>query len=323
MNQIIGKRISSDVILGVGDDAAAIKTNPECTQLVSSDSQVEGTHFNLDWIEPVSLGKRAISVSFSDIAAMGGTAKYSVVSLVLPNNLTLEFFQKLFSGIRQQTEYFDSQVIGGNISSGSDKLIIDITILGEVKRELLVSRSNAKVGDHIYVTGMLGNGVAGLELLRYHGLKYPSKYKNIVDSYLNPTARMKVGGNIARSKYATSMIDLSDGLSSDLGHICTNSKVGAEISYDLLPKDRLLNEIHSKSPEELKRIILHGGDCYELLFTVNPDVPIDLIKSISKESGVKLTRIGYVTPKERGIILIDAKKNRETLKPLGWNHFSE
>jgi len=321
VENIISKNSSSNVLLGVGDDAAAFESIPGFTQLISSDSQVEGVHFDLDWIDPNSLGKRAISVSFSDIAAMGGRANFAIVSLILPDTLTLEFFKYLYTGIAKQTGAFMAQVIGGNISRGSDKLIIDITVLGEIMRDTMVTRTNAKVGDHIYVTGLLGNGVAGLSLLRKFGLKFPPKFKNIVGSYLNPEARMSAGVQISSSEYASSMIDISDGLSSDLGHICKQSQVGAEISFDLLPRDPLLKEISSITGVELIKMILHGGDCYELLFTLKPDTPINLIKSISDDSGISITRIGSIMPKNNGMTLSRAENITEILKPKGWNHF--
>lgn len=291
-------------------------------QLVSSDSQVEGTHFNLKWIDALSLGKRCISVSLSDIAAMGGTPKHVIVSLILPNYLSVDFIKKLYIGINQQTRTYKANVIGGNISGGSERLIIDVTVIGEIKPDAVVTRSEAKPGDHIYLSGDLGNGVAGLEILRKFDDNYPSNYMNIVDKCLNPVPRIAVGRLIANSGCATSMIDVSDGLSSDLGHICNKSQVGAVINFDLLPRDTLLEEISSEISSNVKQMVLNGGDCYELLFTLKGDTPKSTVKSLEDGSGVKLTRIGSIVPREKGVVLKNKDGSTETLKPLGWNHFN-
>ena len=139
--------------------------------------------------------------------------------------MTMDFFQKLYEGISAQTSLFSCAVIGGNLSGGSDQLIIDITVIGEIKAGSLISRNTARPGDQIYVTGMLGNGSGGFDLLKRHNLDYPVKFKEIVDNYLIPTPRLHAGVILAESGYATSMIDISDGLSSDIGHICHQSNV--------------------------------------------------------------------------------------------------
>lgn len=252
---------------------------------------------------------------------MGGKPKFAIVSLILPNNLSLEFFQKFYRGISSQAEAYKANVIGGNISGGSEKLIIDITVVGEIAPELLVTRANAKSGDQIYVTGTLGNGVAGLELLRNFDEKYPSKYESIVKNYLLPPARLKAGVIIANSGYATSMIDISDGLSSDLGHICQKSQVGAELILQLLPHDPLLEEISSLVSSNANKMMLHGGDCYELLFTLKQNTPESAVKSIEIDSGIAITRIGSIIELKNGLLLTGKNGNTETLKLLGWNHF--
>jgi thiamine-monophosphate kinase len=323
IKQILPQTTNSDVLVGIGDDTAVIRIAEDRALIVTCDIQVEDQHFRLKNISGYQLGRRAIAVNLSDIASMGGTPQFALVSLGLPPELKVDYFDQLFEGIRDELSRFSAHLIGGNLTKTNHKLIVDITLLGEVHPQKILTRSGAKPGDKIFVTGKLGESGAGFQVLEHFGKEYPVSYDPMVNAHLQPIPRVEAGKLIADYQIATAMIDISDGLASDLNHICLMSNVGAEIYQDQLPlSDQLfeISQISNKSPLEFA---LHSGEDYELLFTIRPEVNLEKLKEIGQKLSLPITEIGRIINKNEGFLLINTNNKRLTLKPKGWDHFAK
>ena len=312
---------NKDLIVDIGDDTAVIRIDKKKALLLTCDIQVEGRHFLFDRTTPYRIGRRSMAVNLSDIASMGGKPTYALVSLGLPADLPLESFHRLFEGMRDEMSAFGAYVIGGNLARTKEELVIDITLVGEVEASHVLTRSRAKPGDRIFVTGTLGASGAGMEVLRMYGKKAPRKYAELVKRHETPVPRVEMGRRIARSGIASGMIDLSDGAAGDLYHICEKSGVGAQIHEACLPLPEHIGEIAKKCGRSVLDIALHNGEDYELLFTVSPSAPERKIRALSGNTGVAVTEIGVIVEKRAGYRLVDARGKMTPLRPSGWDHF--
>lgn len=275
---------SQNIVVGIGDDAAVIKTDKNKLLLVTCDTQVENVHFARGDYTPSEIGQRAVAVNVSDIAAMGGVPKHILVSLILPKKTPEFFVKKLYDGISTACKKYKIDVIGGNISAGP-AIIVDITMLGVVKKKNLVLRSGAKVGDLVLVTGILG------------------KETKI------PIARINEAQILSKSGKITAMIDISDGISSDIGHICTQSNVGVKLYAAKIPYSKKMNYEDA----------INRGEDYELLFTANPRDAEFLKQIVEKKCNTKISIIGKITKEKRVLVVPDGKEIK--LEPKGWDHF--
>lgn len=282
------RNLDSNVKEGIGDDAAIVRNGKNSCLIYTCDSQVEDVHFIKSLIKPKNLGKKAISAALSDIAAMGGKPLYLLISLFFPKNCLDYFINELNQGIKKASCDYGVTVIGGNISK-SEKIIVDVFAIGEANR--VVTRKGAQVGDAVCVTGVLGNASSFLLKKKF----YESK------------ARITEGKILAN--YATSMIDLSDGLSTDLLHLCDASSVGVEIFEDKIPKGK-------NSFEQA----LNGGEDYELCFTIPKKDIGRVINEVWEKTKTKITAIGTVIPKEKGGWIIASNGEEKKLEPKGWDH---
>lgn len=321
IQKIIGSTVSPEVIIPIGDDSAALKTSNDVYQLLTCDIQIEDSHFRLDWISPYQLGRRAMSVNLSDIAAMGGEPKYALISLGLPKNLDLDFFNELYRGFRDQGDETATQIIGGNLAHTDEKIIIDIFLIGEVKSTQLMTRKGARPGDRIYISGLVGSGFGGYLALKQFDKEFTTELSDLVEAYLQPKPRLEAGRSAAKSGYCTALIDVSDGLSTDIHHLCSSSGVGAELYQLNIPISENLSIIADIVHSEIHELALHGGEDYELLFTMRQDTPQDVIDEIAVESGITLTEIGRILHKSNDIKVVDLNGKRELLQPSGWDHF--
>lgn len=310
-----------DVLVGIGDDTAVLRLDDQRALLMTCDIQVENQHFRRQQISPYQLGRRAMAVNLSDIAAMGGQPTFALVSLGLPDDFPATSFEALISGLRDQLAEFSAHIIGGNLSKTSHDLIIDITLLGESPVQQVLTRSGARPGDRIFVTGRLGASGAGFYLLEKYGKNYPREFDPLVQKHLQPTPRVDAGRLIAQSGFATSMIDISDGLASDLYQICSNSGVGAEIHWHRLPMADGIDQAATQLAQSVETLVLHSGEDYELLFTLRPETPATIVDSIAQSIAVPIAEIGCILTREAGYDLISTDRGRVSLRPTGWNHF--
>jgi thiamine-monophosphate kinase len=296
----------------VGDDCAVLPKNDKTDLLITSDMLVEGVDFRLEWSTPEEIGHKALAISLSDIAAMGGTPIHAMLSIAIVENLwKSEFLDRLYAGWHALGSKFGVELIGGDVSKTSGPLTIDSTVLGEVSTDRSVLRSGARVGDGIFVTGTLGGAAGGLKLLFDQVEIVSAEAKVLVKTHLEPSPQVRIANTLQQYALAASMIDLSDGLSSDLMHVCRASGVGAEIDAERLPIEPALASFFS--PEECLDMALNGGEDLQLLFTGDA-------KKISAAKIELLTRIGTVTA-NIGIVELIADRNRAKIEPRGYRHF--
>ena len=303
-------------ILGTGDDAALIKTTPGKHSLFTLDVMVENTHFKLDYFSPQDVGWKALAVNISDIAAMGGMPTYCVVGLGLCGGLQLDLTDGLCQGLKEIADHHGIGVVGGDIVR-SGEFFIAISLLGEVTPGEVVSRSGAKVGDLVLVTGDLGGAAAGLACLGEPGLCPDSGRRDaLVQRHLRPIPRLKEGQRIAASGIATSMIDISDGLISDLSRIREESKVGAVLWEERIPIISSVRDLACSAGRSALDWALSGGEDYELLFTVAPDKS----ELLEREMDFPVSIIGEVIEWEKGIVLRNSEGRRRRVEAKGYDH---
>ncbi len=323
LHHILPKTERKDLLVDIGDDCAVIRIDPNRALLLTCDIQVQDRHFQLENTGVYQLGRRAMAVNLSDIAAMGGIPLYALVSLGLPPELQVDDYETLFKGMRDELKEFQAFIVGGNLAQTEKKLVIDITLVGEVHPFHFVERGGAQIGDQIYVTGEVGASAAGFHILQKYGSDYPERFRSLVEKHRQPQPRISVGQKLAQKKLASAMIDISDGVASDLYHICQMSQVGAEIMFDQLPLPEQLEEVSKFCHVPEHDLSLHSGEDYELLFTVKSEVSEEKLKAIAEECGVLVTHIGRIVPQNQGYSLIDKNRTRIPLQPRGWDHFKE
>ena len=311
------------VTLGIGDDTASILPRPGYELLVTCDCLIDGQHFLSDRITPLDLGRRAMVVNISDIGAMGGQPLYALISLGLKTDMPVENVENMYRGFAMELNPFGASIIGGNITKTGDAVFIDITLLGEVKRGKLMLRSTAKAGDTILVTGYPGQAAAGLKfLLRSESSKDLGEHP-LVRTYNTPSHRAREGQAIARSGQATAMIDTSDGFLGDLGHICQDSGVGAELIQEKLPISEDLRQAALELKLDPYELFLQDSDDYELIITSSPKNVAKLRSAIASVSEVPVTQVGKITDSVGDIRLILPDGTRQRITPTGWDHFTK
>jgi thiamine-monophosphate kinase len=307
--------IGKGVLRGIGDDAAWIACERK-TLLVTTDLLLEGFHFNLRWISFYGLGHKALAVNLSDIAAMGGVPAYYVLSLGVPLNSRLEDLDKFYGALKRLSVKTGVSLIGGD-TSASDRLLINITLFGYAPYGP-VFRAGAGPGDDLYVTGTVGDSALGLDLLkRRKPLVKNADTRHLISRHHFPTARLQAGTMLAKKGLATAMIDVSDGLLQDLGHLCKASRVGAVVWSDWLPLSKAL---HRVAGEEAGRYALSGGEDYELLFSARRRDRSRLEK-MEKQLGVPITRIGQCFPARHGIKVLNKSGQALSFPTSGHDHF--
>lgn len=314
---------------GVGDDAAVLSFGDK-EALVTTDLLLEGIHFDLRYVPLKHLGYKAAIVNFSDIYAMNGTPKQITVSLGISSRFTVEHIDELYAGIRLACEMYGVDLVGGDTSASVTGLVISITCLGEAKKEDIVYRDGAKPTDLICVSGDLGAAYMGLQLLeRENQVAAQSSSKEpfqpdfagkeyILERQLKPEARRDVVEQLRKEGIRpTSMMDVSDGLSSELLHICKASGVGCRVYEDRIPIDYQTAVMAEEFNMNLVTAAMNGGEDYELLFTV----PLTDNEKIEKMQGVRM--IGYITKPELGAALVTRDGAEMQIRAQGWNAFEK
>jgi thiamine-monophosphate kinase len=316
---------NANSIKGIGDDAAVIDAGDDFV-LVSTDVLAENIHFDLAYIPLQHLGYKAVSVNVSDIAAMNGKAEQIVVSLALSNRFSVEAVDALYEGIRSACEHYKVDLVGGDTTSSRSGLMISITVIGRVKKDKVVYRDGAKLNDIICVTGDLGAAFMGLQILEREKEVYQAdpnmqpaleKYEYLVGRQLKSIARTDIIFELEELGIKpTSMIDVSDGLASELFHISKNSGVGVRIYEDKIPIDEItFNTAALEFKIDPITTALNGGEDYELLFTISQED----FEKVKKHADIHM--IGYVHEKKNELTMVTKGGNVVPLKAQGWNHF--
>jgi thiamine-monophosphate kinase len=303
--------------IGIGDDAAALLLSPSSVLLATTDMLIEGVHFDLKTTDLYSLGWKAAAVNLSDIAAMGGVPRFCLTALGIPTSLTVEQVDEFYRGFSVCIRKQGTVLVGGDTCSSPKGLIISVTVLGEADRKRVITRAGARPGDLIYVTGTLGDSGAGLEILRSAECGVRSKnpaVRKLIERHLRPIPRVAEGKKLALSGLASAMIDVSDGLSSDLGHLCEQSGEGAELFADRIPLSKELTSVKGLKQQPLE-YALFGGEDYELLFTS----PVELEREIMSLR-IRATVIGAIT-RRKGMRMVTEKGEIHPLAPGGYDHF--
>lgn len=299
------KTKNKNIIKTIGDDTSvtALTTKKNICQLSTTDTMVEGVHFDLKWMTPFKLGKKLITVSVSDIASMLGDPKYCLISLSLTKNTSLDFIKELYRGIKKALKDYNLELIGGNTTATHGSLTLTSTVLGEAEKSQIAFRNGAKEGDIVFVTDTLGSSYLGLTILLKKNKKNLNFYpKNAVKKHIEPTARLNIAKELRKQKIVTSMTDISDSLLTDLSHIAKESSLKGIINLEKLPLSGELQKLVKKDSFYYNYPLVSGEE-YELLFTIN-EKNREKIQKISKKLKIKITEIGKMQ-KGQGVTVTD------------------
>lgn len=328
----LARRFARDapgLVQGIGDDAAVVQPTSQTWWHVTTDLLTEGIHFDFKSASPQSIGYRAGMANLSDLAAMGAVPRYMVVSLAIPKTLKPSHVVKLYSGLMNACRRDRVALIGGDTSASKAGLFLTITLIGTTPAQQALFRHSAHVGDLIYVTGTLGDSLAGLRLLmplrttqRADKKRIPladSHRRFLIGRHLHPTARVAEGQWLNQQQLASAAIDVSDGLSGDLRHLCEASRVGAEVELEKLPISPACQAYGHAAGSSPVQLALTGGEDYELLFTAAPSAR-GTIEHQARARGYRVTCIGTIRPKRFGIQMSSGGK-RQPLPVTSYEHF--
>ena len=315
--------LPSWVIVGPGDDAAVLAPARGTLDVVTVDAIVEGVHFDWRFVAPEAAGYRALAVNLSDLAAMGAEPRAAVLSLALPEDAAVDTVDRFLDGFLDLAQQHKTALIGGNITRTSGPWVANVTALGSVRPRRILSRSGARAGDAIYVTGTPGSAAIGLRLLRavadpdqLAGIR--SSWPESAERYLHPEPRVRAGLLLGRNRAASSCMDLSDGLADGLRQVAAASGVGMSIDASVLPVSEEVARWHAQHGGDPLGTVLGGGDDYELLFTVRPSQRGRLRMVRQQLGNLPVSRIGVVT-KGSDIVVTTADGPRPL--PQGFEHY--
>lgn len=319
---------SAELIVGIGDDAAAFRISADLLTLITTDVLIEGVHFEQNYFTFHQLGWRALAVNLSDIAAMGGQPKYAVFSLGLPEKIHVDSVEEFYRGAKTLGDEFQTEIIGGDTTRSPDKLYFSVTVVGEVEEEKLTRRSGAKVGDAVFVTGLLGGAQAGLRLLKSTSQIRPSTSSGLtinggvlIEKHLTPYPRVNEARFLVDNSPIHAMIDISDGLASEINHICKQSGVGALLTADEIPIDSATREAADFLKDNAFDYALTGGEDFELLFTAPAEAADELQSKFRGKFGFKCSKIGVIKPAKDGVALKTADDESVSLLAAAYKHF--
>ena len=330
LNRRHGRRTLS-VVQGIGDDAAIITSPAGQWTVLTTDLLTEGIHFDLRTATLFDVGFRAATANLSDIAAMGGTPQYLLVAMAIPGAGASRQVHQLYRGMMAACRPHHVALIGGDTSASRNGWFVSLTLTGMVPRGKALLRSGARIGDFLYVTGTLGDSLAGLKILnelpprtksQAHTVSVSTRHRNfLIGRHLRPTARITEGQWLSTHRFATSAIDISDGLSGDLRHICEESRVGAEIDLRALPLSQACLAYAAARQLDPIDLALSGGEDYELLFTVSLRQRMRLEQTALKQ-GFSFTCIGNIRPLSFGMQVQSSDGRRHRLVNTSYRHFT-
>jgi thiamine-monophosphate kinase len=296
-----------NVVLGIGDDAAVLDPPEGERLLLTTDALIEGVHFSPKWMPPRFVGRKAVAVAASDIAAMGGQPLAVLLSLAVPPDREVESLIQIVEGVHRRASELGMSLVGGNVASSPGGMVVDVTVVGATVAKRALRRAGAKPGEGVYVSGTIGAAAAGLELLEQGMAVDPGE--TCIRAQLDPEPRIQLGGELNRGELASACIDVSDGLAIDLHRLCRASGVGARIHEASLPL----------FPGRSTHAALRGGEDYELLFA---SAKGDELQRLRERLDLRITRIGEVIGDEV-VELIAPDGVVRPLSPVGWDHFSQ
>ena len=320
LQQRLHKTTPVQLVRGIGDDCAVLRPEAGRDVLVTTDTQEEGVHFRRDWSTPEDIGWRCLAVNVSDIAAMGGSPLGAVIALSVPATLEVAFVEALYDGLQELATAYDCPIIGGNISKASEHLSVTITVLGDVPTGKGVYRSGAQVGDEVWVTGDLGGAKAGLEVLLHPETLSGVPTSEVLRRYRRPRPRLREAQYLRQHGVLHSLIDISDGLSSDLAHICTESNVSARLDAAHIPVSEEVRHIAQALQVTPLTLALHGGEDFELCLTAPPGTLAPLQQAFMAHFQCPLVRIGTVQA-GHGVMLHLPDGTQQPLRARGYDHF--
>ena len=310
---------------GIGDDTAIIKTTQHHDLLISTDLLIEDIHFKRTYSSFRAIGQRAAAVNISDIAAMGGIPRYLLVGLAARPGEPIRQIRDLYQGMNAMCQAYGVKLIGGDTCRSKTNLFLSLTIIGEAKTGQAICRGGAQAGDLIYVTGTLGDAGAGLMLLQRKSSRpitglSKSARQFLINRHRLPTPKVEVGKLLTKYKLATAAIDLSDGLSGDLPHLCRASKVGALIETSQLPVSTQCQTFSKRTGYSILDLALHSGEDFELLFTVAPKKQAQL-ERIMKRDRHRITQVGTIHPRRKKIRMTQADGSITMIPQYSYEHF--
>lgn len=311
------------VVLGVGDDCAVIEKDGQTVWLLTMDTLVEGVHFDRRWHPPEQVGRKSIAVNVSDIAAMGGAPRFILLSAGLPESFDQEWFTAFSNGVAQGCRDYGALLVGGDTVRCPGGFSFTVTVIGEILRERVLYRSNAQNDDDLWVSGYLGQAAAGLALFSRGLAETDKAFASLLAAHLDPQARVKLGQQLAATGQVNAMMDLSDGLATDLAHLCQRSGVRGEIIAARLPVSEALAKAADILNARPLSFALSGGEDYELLFTA-PAEALPTIEKVGRQCGVQLFRIGNIRSGDGVVLLSEDEFGRQTEQAIayqGFDHF--
>jgi thiamine-monophosphate kinase len=309
------------VVVGIGDDAAAFTACAERLALLTTDMLVEGVHFHRHLTSGEDLGHKALAVNLSDIAAMGGTPREAFISIAIPSDCGLTYLEAIYTGMRALASEYRVNILGGDTTRSLRDLVINVALTGSVAADEMLRRKGARPGDRLAVTGYLGDSRAGLHLIQNRLPAETEGERRLLEAHRRPRPHLAQGRFLARSGAVTAAMDLSDGLSSDLAHILTQSGVGGCIQAECLPVSAALRAFCRHHGGDPIQLALAGGEDYVLLCTLDPKWAQRLIADYQDTFNLPLTVIGEITATVGTAELVAADGSRQVLQATGWDHF--
>ena len=317
------------LIKGIGDDTAVFKPSAGKLQLLTTDALVEGVHFDLTYTSMRHLGWKSMVASISDIAAMGGVPRYAVVTIALPKKISVEMAEEFYRGVTFACKKYSCLVVGGDTAASLSNMMVSVAMTGEAHEAGVRYRSGARPGDFLCVSGHLGGSLAGLKILQREKKMFAESaapesfrpnldpYRDVIEKHMMPVPRLDISKIIAGEVAAHAMIDISDGLASEVHHLCAQSGTGAAVWEHNLPVIGATQQVAGEFSESPTEYALFGGEEYELLFAL-PDAEFEKLARLSND----VTVIGRITEKEKGVLCVRENGEKQPLLPGGWDHFT-
>lgn len=307
------------LLCGIGDDCAVVRKNEEQVMLYTMDTLIESVHFDTRWHPPKLLGRKAVSVNVSDIAAMGGAPRYVLFSLGLPQKFDEEWAEELCQGVAEGCKQYDCVLIGGDTVCSPQGVSLTLTAVGEAESRQVLYRHGARAGDIVFVSGPLGLAAGGLALCKQERADR-EEFKQLVKAHLDPVARVQLGRVLGASGLVHAMMDLSDGIATDLALICARSGLGAHIFQEQLPHDATLDKAAEKLHQDSLEWMIGGGEDYELLFTA-PPVAVMELQDVAAACGHVVYPVGKMIDGNGVQLVAEDRGDTTCIDYLGFDHF--